>query len=352
MKKIPVAVLGGTGMVGQRFIQMLENHPYFELKVICASEQREGKKYGESVKWFIEGHIPKDAAGIPISTITIAPLKKNKVEIAFSALPGDVAKDVEKKFAEEGIKIFTNAHTYRMEKNVPIVIPEVNPEHLALVEQQKTDGYIVTNANCSTTGLVLGLKPLNDKFGIERINVATYQALSGAGYPGVASLDITGNVVPFIRNEEEKMEIEAKKIFGKLSKQGIKYADFSIIASCARVPVRDGHLEAVTVRFKKTPSVEQVKSVMRNFRGVPQKLGLPTAPREPIIVTEEEDRPQPRIDAYAGEPERARGMATTVGRIKEVDGCIRMFLLSHNTIRGAAGTSILTAELAVKEGRV
>lgn len=355
--KIKVAVLGCTGMVGQRFMQMLEGHPYFEVAALCASEKREGQKYRESAKWLIEGETPSAMADVKISSLSIDALKKSGVKAAFSALPGDAAKDSEKEYAQGGIKVFTNAHIYRMEKDVPILIPEINSEHINIVKKQKigrNGGYIVTNANCSTTGAVLALKPLYDKYGIENINIATYQALSGAGYPGVPSLDITANVVPFIRNEEEKIEIEAKKILGKLNPGGdeIDYAKFSVIASCARVPVRDGHLEAVTVKLEKAASITEIKETMASFRAEPQTLKLPTAPERPIIVREEEDRPQPRIDVLAGSPERARGMAASVGRIKEVDGLVRFFVLSHNTIRGAAGTSILAAELAYKKGLI
>jgi aspartate-semialdehyde dehydrogenase len=250
--------------------------------------------------------------------------------------------------------VFSNAASHRMEHDTPILIPEINPDHLSSVEVQKkrrkNGGFIVTNANCSVTGLALGLKPLLDEFGFRDVNVATYQALSGAGYPGMASLDILGNVLPWIKNEEEKMTAEGKKILGSYKNGKFVDSPISIQACCARVNVRDGHLEAVFIKDKHMPEAKTIARTLADFTAKPQKLKLPSAPERPIIVRKEPDRPQPLLDVDAGVPERAKGMSVTVGRIRVDKDCLRFFLLSHNTIRGGAGGSVLNAELAYKEG--
>ena len=351
MKRMQVAVLGATGMIGQRFVQLLEAHPYFEIEGLYASERSEGKRLREvnKVKDFQFSSATMERK---VEQIDVKKIAKN-CRLAFSGLPSDIATDYESSLAEAGVAVFSNAASHRMRDDVPLLIPEVNPEHLDLIKKQSTfakGGFIVTNANCSTTGLAPPLKALQDAFGLEQVVVSTYQAVSGAGYPGVPSLDILGNVVPYIKNEEEKMEEEILKMLGTLRGGKVRNADFEMLASCVRVPVIDGHLESVVVRTKKDCVPEEAIKVMRQFRAEPQKLELPTAPREPIIVREEPDRPQPLWDVNAGEPARAKGMAVTVGRVRKKDKYLKLFLISHNTIRGGAGGSVLNAELAYAKG--
>ncbi|MEW6069225.1 MAG: aspartate-semialdehyde dehydrogenase [Candidatus Thermoplasmatota archaeon] len=348
MKKIPVGLLGCTGLVGQRFVQLLDEHPYFELEFLVASERSAYKKYSSLGRWLLEIPIPEKFRDTEVKNLE--DVEKSKIEILFSALPPEIAKVMELKYAKKGFKIFSNASAFRMHYQVPILVPEVNPEHLELVKFQKTKGFIITNPNCTTTGLVLGLKPLIE-FGIKNIVVSTYQALSGAGYPGVASLDILGNVIPFIEKEEEKVEEESKKILGDLNRSARKIlsAELEITASCARVPVRDGHLESVVVELEKDFELEDIKQKFSEFEAQPQQMKLPTAPQKPIIVLDSELRPQPALDSYAGFPKRAKGMAVSIGRLKKAGKKLRFFLLVHNTIRGAAGCSLLNAELALKE---
>ena len=274
------------------------------------------------------------------------------IAVAFSALPSEVAGELETDAARAGIKIFSNASAHRMDADVPLLVPEVNPDHVALVERQasfKDGGFLVTNPNCSITGLVLALKPLADALDFSEVHVSTYQALSGAGYPGVSSLDITANVLPFIENEEEKMRREAKKILGAWSDR-IAPSPIEVWANCVRVAVREGHLEAVSIPLTEHVDAREVARILGSFRGEPQRRELPTAPKQPIIVREEPNRPQPLLDVMAGEPVRARGMAATVGRIRVVGRILRFFVLSHNTLRGGAGGSVLNAELAHRRG--
>jgi len=353
MAKKKAAILGSSGMIGQRFAHMLENHPYFEVVAYCASDRSEGKTLGDV--WRLHDlEIPSALAGKVIQPTNPAALGKRDVDLVFSGLPSDVAGPIEDECAEHGMAVFSNAASHRMEHDTPILIPEINADHLRSVESQrkrrKNGGYIVTNANCSVTGLALGLKPLIDEFGFREVDVATYQALSGAGYPGVASLDILGNVNPFIKQEEEKMNQEGRKILGEYKNGKFVDSPVTIQASCARVHVRDGHLEAVFIHDKDMPDQKTIARVFSQFRSKPQKLELPSAPRQPIIVRPEANRPQPLLDVNAGTPERARGMAVTVGRIRVDASCLRFYLLSHNTIRGGAGGSVLNAELAFKEG--
>lgn len=355
MGKRKAAILGSSGMIGQRFAQMLNDHPYFEVVAYCASDRSEGKRLEEV--WRLKDlPIPEGLEGAVIQSTEPESLAKEGVEVVFSGLPSDVAGPVEDACADSGMAVFSNAASHRMEKDTPILIPEINHEHLASVEVQKRrrrgNGFVVTNANCSITGLAIGLKPLVDRFGFTAVDVATYQALSGAGYPGVPSLDILGNVLPYIKNEEEKMAAEAKKILGKY--EGGRFVDspVEVSASCARVNVRDGHLEAVFIWHEEMPAADEIARTLASFRSEPQRLGLPSAPDAPIVVRAEPDRPQPLLDSDAGTPERARGMAVTVGRIRTDDHRLRFFLLSHNTIRGGAGGSVLNAELAYKEGMI
>jgi len=333
-----VGILGSTGAVGQRFIQLLASHPWFEITAVSASERNIGKSYREGAIWRLDTPLPEEVADLEL--VPPDP-KKMDCDIVFSALPSGEAKIIEPKFAESGFVVASNASAYRMEEDVPLVIPEVNPDHLGLIDVQrrkrKWDGFIVTNPNCSTIGLVITLKPLM-QFGLHEVRVVTMQAVSGAGYEGVPSMAILDNIIPFIAKEEEKMETETKKILGEFDGEKVKFAEIDILASCNRVPVLDGHLEAVFARMHENPSPEDVKRAFREFKG----LDTPTAPEHPIIVREEVDRPQPRLDRNAG-----NGMSVTVGRIREG---IRYMCLSHNTIRGAAGASILNAELMMKKG--
>jgi aspartate-semialdehyde dehydrogenase len=353
MAKKKTAILGSSGMIGQRFAHMLNAHPYFDVMAYCASDRSEGKTLSEV--WRVSDVKLDDGLGSRVIESTDAgSLAKAGIEVVFSGLPSDVAGPIEDACAEAGMAVFSNAASHRMEPDTPILVPEINPEHLAAVEVQrkrrKKRGFVVTNANCSVTGLALGLKPLIDKFGFRDVSVATYQALSGAGYPGVASLDILGNLLPFIKNEEEKMNTEGKKILGTYRSGKFVDCPVNIRASCVRANVRDGHLEAVFIRHDKMPSESDIAEIFAGFRARPQSLKLPSAPERPIIVMKEPDRPQPLLDADAGYPQRARGMAVTVGRIRADRECLRFFLLAHNTIRGGAGGSVLNAELAFKEG--
>ena len=352
MSKISVAVLGATGPIGQRFVQMLEGHPYFEVEGLYASERSGGKKFGDTIK--IRDHeFSEEMMETKIKIMDLNHISKN-VRLVFSGMPSDIAGPAETELSKKGVAVFSNAGSHRMDKHVPIIIPEINPEHADSVKQQdtyKNGGFIVTNANCSSTGIAMPLLALKDKFGLEDVFVSTYQALSGAGYPGVASLDAVGNVIPFIDKEEEKMEIELGKILGSYTpKGGFRPADFKVMAHCARVPVIDGHTESLTLKLGSVPSLEEVASALSKFKGEPQKLKLPSAPRQPVIVRTEKDRPQPVYDVLAGSPARAKGMVSTVGRIRESNGYYKMFVLSHNTIRGGAGGSMLNAELFKAKG--
>lgn len=355
MAKRRAAILGSSGMIGQRFAHMLDDHPYFEVVAYCASDKSEGRKLSEV--WRLhDTKIPQGLENVKIRPTRPAALRKGDVEVVFSGLPSEVAGPIEDECAAHGMAVFSNAASHRMEPDTPILIPEINSDHLASVEIQrrrrKSSGFIVTNANCSVTGLALGLKPLVDEFGFKEVDVATYQALSGAGYPGVASLDIMGNIYPFIKNEEDKMNQEAKKILGQFENGRFVDSPVNIQASCARVHVRDGHLEAVFIHDKGIPDEKTIARIFSQFKAKPQKLKLPSAPEHPIIVRPEQNRPQPILDVEAGSPARARGMAITVGRIRVTRSCLRFYLLSHNTVRGGAGGSVLNAELANKEGLI
>ena len=349
MKRRKVAILAATGAVGQRFIQLLENHPWFEISVLAASERSAGKKYRDACSWHMETEMPKEIGEMTVVNTNLKSVKEaGDVDFIFSALPGSVAGPIEETFASE-FPVLSKASAHRMDEDVPLLIPEVNPEQLKLIPIQKRkrgwSGFISTDPNCSTIQMVMTLKPLM-KFGLKRVVVTTMQALSGAGYPGVASLDIIDNVVPYIAKEEEKLETEAKKILGIFENDKIKPADIAISASCNRVNVKDGHLEVIYVDLEEKPSVEEVKEAFRSFTGIPQKLKLPSAPEKPIIVRNEIDRPQPRFDRNAG-----KGMSVVVGRIREDPVMtIKYLCLGHNTIRGAAGAGILSAELMVAQG--
>lgn len=342
---VNVGILGATGMVGQRFIQLLEDHPKFEITALTASQRSAGKKYQDAVTWHMDTPIPEAVQDTVV--VDTDPSQVKDVEIVFSALPAENAAIVEPKFAEAGMKVASNASAMRMEPDVPLVIPEVNPEHLDLIEiQQKNrgwDGFIVTNPNCSTIALVMTLKPIYDQYDINRVYVSTMQAVSGAGYNGVPSMAMLDNLVPYIGGEEEKMEEETLYLLGDFDGENVEPATFGVSTSCHRVPVVDGHTEAVFMEMDEEFDLEDIKKSLQNFQALPQKLNLFSAPENPVIVREEENRPQPRMDRMMG-----NGMAVTVGRLRQdvtFSQGLKYVLLGHNTVRGAAGASILNAEL-------
>jgi len=346
-QKIPVVIAGATGSVGQKFVELLDGHPWFEVVALCASERSAGKKYGNAVNWFMQSSIPKWAVDMEVKKC----IPDFDARIVFSGLDARVAGEIEEDFAKAGYVVVSNSKNHRFDKNVPLLVPEINAEHLELVKfQEYGDGFIVTNPNCSTVGLTMALKPLVDAFGVEQVNVTTMQALSGAGYPGVSSLDIIDNLVPFIGGEEEKMEIEPLKIFGKIGMEGgIEQTEMKISASCNRVAVIDGHVEVVSVKFRnKSDDLNEIKKAWNSFRGQPQEFGLPMAPESPVCYFEEDNFPQPKLHRGL-----ERGMQVSVGRLRECSlfDC-KFVVLVHNTIRGAAGGAILNAELMVEKGIV
>jgi len=345
-KKWRAGVLGATGLVGQRLVKLLADHPWFELTEVAASERSSGKCYADAVRWHLDAPIPAAARGLAVKGLD----PNLACDFVFSALDSSVAGPAEEDFARAGYPVISNSKNHRMDPDVPLLIPEVNAPHLdAIPLQQKNRGYdggfIVTNPNCSTAGLVLVLKPLADAFGLEKIFVVTLQAVSGAGYPGVASMDIHGNVVPFIDGEEEKMESEPQKLLGKWDGARFVDAGLGLSAHCNRVPVLDGHLECVSVGLKKIASLNEVREVLKNFE-VDELASLPSAVRHPVVVLDEPDRPQPRRDVNAG-----NGMAAVVGRVRECPLLdVKLTLLSHNLVRGAAGGALLNAELLAARG--
>jgi aspartate-semialdehyde dehydrogenase len=333
--------------VGQRFIELLANHPWFRVSELVASERSAGKTFAEATAWRLGSDYPGDVAAMPVLDYG-ADLQS---PVVFSGLPGEVAGEIEQRLAKGGHAVFSNTSTHRMEPDVPLLIPEVNADHVAAIESQRANrgwkGFIVANSNCSVMHLVLALKPLQDAFGLEATLVTTLQAVSGAGYPGVPSLDMIDNVVPFIPTEEEKMEIEGRKMLGSWSAEG-GFVDAPLVLSahCNRVPVRDGHTECASVRLTNPATPAQVIEAFEAFRGRPQELGLPSAPARPVVVRREQNRPQPILDR-ADE----NGMATVVGRVRECPVLgIKFVLLGHNTVRGAAGASVLNAEMFKVEG--
>lgn len=340
--KIPVGILGATGSVGQKFIELLEGHPWFKITALAASERSAGKLYKHVANWFQAGEIPKG-----IGNMVVSPCETNlPCRIVFSGLDAKVAGPIEEAFAEAGYIVISNAKNHRMFEDVPLLIPDVNPDHLALIEQQKTSGKIITNPNCSTTGLIMAIKPLHDAFGIDKVSVVTMQALSGAGYPGISSLDIIDNMIPYIGGEEEKMQIETLKILGKLENGKINFSDLIISASCNRVPVVNGHMESVSVSFKNKAKREDILKAWKEYSSEPQKLDLPFAPKTPIVYFDDPRFPQPRLHRDLG-----KGMTVSIGRLRECTIFDYKFnVLSHNTVRGAAGSAILNAELLVAKG--
>ncbi len=348
-EKVDVAVLGATGSVGQRFVQLLEDHPWFRVKELIASERSAGRRYGEVCDWRVSAAPPDDAAGIRVQHHE-EPVRS---PLVFSALPGGLAREVETQLAAEGKRVFSNARDNRMEADIPLMIPEVNAHHAAAIQIQQqnrgwSDGFVVTNPNCSTIHLVLALKPIWDAVGIEKVLVSTMQAASGAGYPGVSSMDLIDNVVPYIGGEEEKMEIETRKLLGSWSGSGFELADVAVSAQCNRVPVRDGHTETVNLKLRRSAEPEEIMDILESYQGEPQRLGLPSAPKQPIIVRRQPDRPQPILDRNV-----EHGMASVVGRVRRCPILdIKFVVLGHNTIRGAAGASILNAELFYAHGKI
>jgi len=345
-KKLPVGILGATGVVGQRFVQMLEHHPWFEVAWLAASDRSEGRLYSEAARWQLKTPIPPRVAEMRVSSAQ----PDGAPKLIFAALDASIAAEMEPRFAAAGCSVITNSSALRMQKDVPLVIPEVNADHIKLIECQswrkQSGGFVVTNPNCSAIGLVMALKPLQDKFGIESVMAVTMQAVSGAGYPGVASLDIMGNVIPYIPKEEEKMEEETKKLLGHLNGSGIVPATFSMSSQCNRVAVEDGHTESVSVKLSKKARPEEIIQSWKEFRSQPQELRLPSAPEQPVCYAEAPNRPQPRFDVDAG-----KGMTTTVGRLRPCGVLDWKFtVLSHNVIRGAAGAALLNGELLKARG--
>lgn len=346
-KKWRAGVLGATGLVGQRLVKLLADHPWFELTEVAASERSSGKNYSEAVRWHLDGAIPETARGLLVKGLD----PRFDCDFVFSALDSSVAGSAEEDFARAGYPVVSNSKNHRMDSDVPLLIPEVNASHLdAIVTQQKNRGYqhgfIVTNPNCSTAGLVLVLKPLADAFGLEKVFAVTLQAVSGAGYPGVSSMDIHANVIPFISGEEEKMESEPQKLLGKWDGARFIDAGLGLSAHCNRVPVLEGHLECISVSLKKIACLKEVREALQNFEVSAELASLPSAIRHPVVVLDGDDRPQPRRDVHAG-----NGMAAIVGRIRECPLLdIKLTLLSHNLVRGAAGAALLNAELLAARG--
>lgn len=344
--KVPVGVLGATGIVGQRFLQMLERHPWFEVAWLAASERSEGRAYAEAVRWRLKTPIPMRAAALPVSSAN----PDGAPKIIFAALDASIAAELEPRFAAAGHAVISNSSALRMQRDVPLVIPEVNAEHLKVLECQswrrQSGGFVVTNPNCSAIGLVLALAPLEQHFGLEKVMAVTMQAVSGAGYPGVASLDILGNVIPYIAKEEEKMEEETRKLLGQVRDGHIELAGFAMSAQCNRVAVEDGHTESVSVKLKKKAGGEEITEAWKQFRSAPQELRLPSAPERPVEYLPASDRPQPRFDV-----DRGTGMTACVGRLRSCGVLDWKFtVLAHNTIRGAAGAALLNAELLKAQG--
>jgi aspartate-semialdehyde dehydrogenase len=346
MKKIEVGILGATGMVGQRFVSLLEHHPWFELKWLAASERSAGKTYGEACNWRVREAMPASARDFAVHECKPG----GAPQLLFSSLDSKVAGEVEKEFAQAGHVVVSNSSNFRMEQDVPLLIPDVNPEHLALARRQGQKrgwkGIIVTNPNCTTVGLVMSLAPLEKKFGLEKVLMTSMQAVSGAGYPGVPTLDILANVIPYIGGEEEKVERETRRLLGKFVEGQVEMGDFIVSAHCNRVMVEDGHTETISVALKSAAKIPDIVDAWRTYRSLPQERHLPSAPKHPIIVREERDRPQPRFDLHA-----EHGMATVVGRLRACPVLQYKYVaLSHNTVRGAAGAALLNAELMKSEG--
>lgn len=350
---IKVAVLGATGSVGQRFIQLLDGHPWFEVAALGASPRSAGKKYSDVCQWKQSKAIPTEVGEIVVSECTPKSSSFDGVKIVFSGLDADYAGSIEDEFASHGCAVFSNAKNHRMDSDVPILIPPVNQDHLSIIPAQRTargydTGFIITNANCSTTAMAIALKPIHEKFGLDTVMVTTMQAISGAGYPGLSSMDMLDNIVPLIGGEEAKMESESKKIFASVDNGKFNFADFGISAMCNRVHVLDGHTECVSLKLKKKATPDQLIDAINSYPSITKGLGLPSAPKHDVVYNTAPDRPQPRLDRSVGD-----GYTVTVGRVRECNVFdARLVLFGHNTIVGAAGGSILNAELCVVEGLV
>ena len=341
------AILGATGAVGQTFVRLLSRHPGFEIAALVASERSAGRPYREAARWLQAEPLAAAVGDRTVEGVDAAP----DVDVVFSGLDASVAGEVEADWARRGYAVVSNARNYRLDPTVPLLIPEVNPDHLALVDRQswgEGGGFIVTNPNCSTVGLVMALRPLHDAFGVQAVHVVTMQALSGAGYPGVASLDALGNVVPYIGGEEDKMAVETRKILGTLTDAGVADAEVVVSAQCHRVPVVDGHLEAVSVRLATPATAAEAVEALRSWRSPLAGRGFHSSPEVPLLVADEPDAPQPRTHVHLGD-----GMTVTVGRVQDCPVLgVKFVVLSHNTVRGAAGGAILNAELLAAEGRI
>jgi aspartate-semialdehyde dehydrogenase len=349
--RIKAAVLGCTGLVGRQFIRMLDAHPYFELVALSSSPRSAGKVYSRAVSEEAGPPIPEVVRLMVVREGTVEAVMRSGARVVFSALPASAAAVVEPELRRQGLFVFSNASSRRMDTDVPLLIPEVNPDHLELARDQvrRCGAAIITNSNCSTAGLVMVLKPLQD-LGLRSVTVSTYQAVSGAGRRGLAAMDIAANVIPFIRDEEEKLIRETAKILGRLEFGRVEPGGPEVNASCCRVPVREGHLLGLRLDFVTDIELRDAEAALADFRGRPQERGLPSAPERPVIVRSEEDRPQPVLDAWAGWPARARGMAVSVGRLRKRGRSMGCFALVHNLVRGAAGSCLLGAELALSQG--
>jgi aspartate-semialdehyde dehydrogenase len=348
--KLPVAILGATGAVGQRFVQLLANHPWFEIAVVTGSDRSIGRRYGDVARWILNEPIPDSVRDLVVQPTDVIA----DVPIAFSALPTDNAREAEPAWARGGVFVCSNASSFRMDPLVPLLIPEVNPDHLGMIERQQRErgwrGAIVTNPNCAAITIVMALKPLHDAFGVRRLMATTLQAVSGAGYPGVASLDIVDNIVPNIADggEEAKIEAEPRKLLGRLTDGQFVDADIQISAQVTRVPVIDGHTAALSIAFEQRVTPDEAIACLHEWRAPAPVGDLPSAPERPVVVRHESDRPQPRRDR-----DLYGGMGTTVGRVRPCNLFdLRCVVLSHNTVRGAAGGAILNAELLVAQGLV
>ncbi len=348
---IPVAILGATGTVGQRFISLLDGHPWFRVVALTGSARRDGQRYGEAVHWLLSEPLPAWAAEMPL--VPTAPENLNGAALAFSALPSDVAREIEPQLASCGVWVCSNASAFRREPDVPILLPEINADHIAVLRQQQANrgwkGGIVTNSNCTSSGLSVALKALDDAFGLRQVFAVSMQAISGAGYPGVAALDIAGNVIPYIGGEEAKVEWEPRKILGAVTPEGIRLADFRISAHTNRVPVVDGHTVVVSVALKRPPAdTEEAIRALEAYQPPEIARDLPSTPRPVIVVRRDPDRPQPRLDASTG-----GGMTTVVGRVRpDPIWDLKFVVVSHNTVRGAAGGAVYNAEVLVISGLV
>lgn len=348
-RKVPVAVLGATGAVGQRFVSLLADHPWFEIASVTGSKRSQGQPYGKAVKWLLPGEIPPAVREMVIERTDALP---SDIQLVFSALPSRVALEAEPELASRGYLVCSNASAHRMEPDIPLLIPEINADHLALIDHQRSQrgwpGLIVTSPNCASTAIVFPLKALDDAFGLSQVHAVTMQAVSGAGYPGVASLEIVDNVIPFIPGEEPKLEQESRKMLGDAGDGTVEPGDFQVSAQVNRVPVLDGHLVALSIGLRKKADLEDITRALDTFKVSDSISGLPSAPDRALLLRHEEDRPQPRLDREA-----ENGMAVSVGRVQPCSVLdYKMISLVHNTLRGAAGGAVLNAELLVKQGFV